>query len=247
MPFLFINLIFFILIKTLPLQTNTSNPYYNATGLNSDTSYEISTHTVDTNGNLNTTWENQTTKTAAASDTSPPPLVTNPSATPATILNDNGRPRVVGTNISQLNVTVTGDTEVDTVTINLSAIGGSAEAQMTRITGTDIWTVTTNATAGINISHNLVVNATDGSGNSNTSINIQLTVLRRGDVFRNNVVDMKDAVYIARYLAGLEPEVPNFVLVSDVVGESGSIGDGVGNMKDGVYLARYLAGLEDEP
>jgi hypothetical protein len=106
---------------------------------------------------------------------------------------------------------------------------------------------TVNATAGINIPHNLVVNATDRSGNSNTSKNIQLTVLRRGDVFRDNVVDMKDAVYIARYLAGLEPAVPNFVLVSDVVGESGSIGDGVGNMKDGVYLARYLAGLEDEP
>jgi len=44
-------------------KTNTSNPYYNATGLSPDTSYEIGTHTVDTNGNVNSTWVNQTTKT----------------------------------------------------------------------------------------------------------------------------------------------------------------------------------------
>jgi hypothetical protein len=216
-------------------------------GIYSDAETEYINGTVDEVKIYNRALSAREIKADYEADTSPPLLVTNPSATPATILNDNGRPRVVGTNISQLNVTVTGDTEVDTVTINLSAIGGSVEAEMTRIAGTDIWTVTTNATAGINISHNLVVTATDTSGNSNTSKNIQLTVLRRGDVFRDNVVDMKDAVYIARYLAGLEPAVPNFVLVGDVVGESGSTGDGAGNMKDGVYLARYLAGLEDEP
>ena len=44
-------------------KTNTSNSYYNATGLSPDTSYEIGTHTVDTYGNVNTTWVNQTTKT----------------------------------------------------------------------------------------------------------------------------------------------------------------------------------------
>jgi hypothetical protein len=48
--------------------------------------------------------------TAAVPDT--PPIVSNPSATPDTILNDNGRPRIPGTNISQLSVTVTDDTEV---------------------------------------------------------------------------------------------------------------------------------------
>jgi len=44
-------------------KTNTSNPYYNATGLIADMSYEIGTHTVDTYGNVNTTWVNQTAKT----------------------------------------------------------------------------------------------------------------------------------------------------------------------------------------
>ena len=51
-------------------QTNTSNSYYNATGLNPDTTYEIGTHTVDTSGNVNNTLVNQTAKTLALN--SPP-------------------------------------------------------------------------------------------------------------------------------------------------------------------------------
>ena len=51
-------------------RTNTSSPYYNATGLNPDTSYEIGAHTVDKLGNINTTWVNQTNKTL--SDKTPP-------------------------------------------------------------------------------------------------------------------------------------------------------------------------------
>jgi len=43
--------------------TNTSDAHYNAIGLVANTSYEIGTHTVDTYGNVNTTWVNQTTKT----------------------------------------------------------------------------------------------------------------------------------------------------------------------------------------
>ncbi len=46
-------------------KTNTSNEYYNATGLVTSTSYKISTHTVDLVGNVNVTWINQTTKTQA--------------------------------------------------------------------------------------------------------------------------------------------------------------------------------------
>jgi len=45
------------------VMTNTSNPFYNATGLDSDAYYEIGTRTVDHAGNINTTWVNQTSKT----------------------------------------------------------------------------------------------------------------------------------------------------------------------------------------
>ncbi|MBC8521663.1 MAG: hypothetical protein H8D26_06710 [Methanomicrobia archaeon] len=41
----------------------TSDPFFNATGLESNTTYEIGTHTVDKVGNINATWVNQTAKT----------------------------------------------------------------------------------------------------------------------------------------------------------------------------------------
>jgi len=44
---------------------NTSDPFYNATDLSPNLNYEIGTHTVDINGNINSTWINQTTKTTS--------------------------------------------------------------------------------------------------------------------------------------------------------------------------------------
>ena len=170
------------------------------------------------------------------------PSVTNPSATPTTILNDPGRPRPPGTNISQLNVTVTDNIEVATVTIGLSPIGGSAKTQMTRISGTDIWTVTVKATTGVNLTHNLVINASDNSGNFNNTASIPLTVLKRGDVIRDNVVDIGDALYIAQYTVGLVPD-PG-VLVGDVLSATG---DDKVDIGDALYIAQYSVGLVPEP
>jgi len=178
------------------------------------------------------------------------PVVTNANATPGTILNDNGRPRAVGTNITRLNVTVTDNIRIASVTIDLSAIGGSAVQAMSNIPDTNVWTVTTNASAGINVTSYLVVNATDTSGNSNTSVSIPLEVLRRGDVVRDNVVNMEDMMYIARYTVGLEPEVssPPSVFVGDIVGEGGNpCGDGKVDMKDALYIARKEVWQELEP
>jgi len=53
-------------------ETNNSDAYYNATELAAETSYEISTRTVDTNGNVNTTtWVNQTATTLAVPNSAP--------------------------------------------------------------------------------------------------------------------------------------------------------------------------------
>jgi len=168
-----------------------------------------------------------------------PPIVSNPSATPDTFLNDNGRPRIPGTNISQLSVTVTDDTEVDTVTIDLSPIGGSYEAQMTNIPGTDTWTITTNAVEGINIAHDLIVTATDTSGNSDSSVSIQLTILRRGDVDHDNDVDRADLMKIKYSMRnGLS------VFIADVYPATG---DNVVDRKDVFYIFDYVNGKADEP
>ncbi len=81
-------------------QTNTSNPYYNVTNLAAETSYEISTRTVDTNGNVNTTtWVNQTAKTSVPA--------TN-SAVTGTITSTNGGTGLSGVTVNlTLNGTVT--------------------------------------------------------------------------------------------------------------------------------------------
>jgi PKD repeat protein len=172
-----------------------------------------------------------------------PPIVSNPSATPDTILNDNGRPRIPGTNISQLSVTVTDDTEIDTVTIDLSPIGVSYEAQMTNIPGTDTWTITTNAVEGINIAHDLIVTATDTNGNFNSSVSIQLTILRRGDVDHDNDVDRADALAIRKYIKkGLAPD-PG-VFIGDVYPATG---DNVVDRMDASYIFEYVRGKADEP
>jgi hypothetical protein len=184
------------------------------------------------------------------------PVVLSTNASPATILQDTStrRPRKPGTNVSRINVTVTdNDVGVASVTINLSPIGGSSTTPMTLIQGTNmngVWSVTTNATAGINLTNTLPVNATDADGNSNLSVSILLTVLRRGDVKRDNAVNMGDLLYIARYTVGLEPEAsaPPTVNIGDVVGEGGApAGDDRVDMKDALYIARWMVPLEAEP
>lgn len=51
---------------------NTSNNYYNATGLTANTQYEIRTRTVDQAGNINYTWVNDTASTMEMPDIEKP-------------------------------------------------------------------------------------------------------------------------------------------------------------------------------
>jgi YVTN family beta-propeller protein len=171
-----------------------------------------------------------------------PPVITDAIATSDVILNDNGRPRVPGTNVTVLNATVLdSESGVVNVTIDLSPIGGSDDQIMERIAGTDIWTVATTATDGINLSHELVVTATDGADNTNTSV-IGLTVLLRGDIVRDGELNSADSLYIAKYLVGKE-SMPS-LLVSDM---SPAEGDGKITSADALYLAKYLVGNEAAP
>jgi hypothetical protein len=172
-----------------------------------------------------------------------PPVVTNPGANPAIILNDNGRARAPGTNRTTINVTVTGIFPIANVTIDLTPIGGPANAQMTHTVG-NVYSITTNATSGINLTNNLVVNATDTSGNFNNSVSVQLTVLRRGDVVRDNAVKGSDALFIRRFVVGLETMTPQQLFVADVTPATSS---GVVTGADALYIRRFVVGLEAEP
>ncbi|MBN2488428.1 MAG: PGF-pre-PGF domain-containing protein, partial [Methanosarcinaceae archaeon] len=93
------------------------------------------------------------------------PILSNPVSTPQTIESN-------GTDTALLTVNGTDISGIESVTINLSAIGGSANAAMTNSSGT--FSITTNATAVGTGSFNLSINATDNAGNSNTTVSIQL-------------------------------------------------------------------------
>jgi hypothetical protein len=141
------------------------------------------------------------------------------------------------------------DGSIAAVTINLSSIGGSPVQPMEHVLG-DLWTVTTNATeVAINapdFDHQLTITATDDDGGINDSASIELTVLKRGDVNGDGLVDKTDADYISRYLAGLEPEAS--ILVGDVIGDAGDpVGNGVVDLMDALYLAKYTKGMVEEP
>jgi hypothetical protein len=182
------------------------------------------------------------------------PEVANVSATPDTILYDNGRHRTPGTNITSLSAYVTdADGDITAVTINLSSIGGSPAHPMEPVSG-DLWEVTITATeVAINapdFTHQLAITATDDDGGINDSVSIELTVLKRGDVNGDGLVDKADADYISRYLAGLEPEASNppVVLVGDVIGDAGDpVGNGVVDLMDALYIAKYTSGMVEEP
>ena len=64
--------------------TNIPAPqnYHNITGLLPDTSYELSTRTVDTSGNINETWVNATARTLPLADTTPPIITFTPPTDP---------------------------------------------------------------------------------------------------------------------------------------------------------------------
>jgi len=97
------------------------------------------------------------------------PVVSNPDANPASIVAD-------GTQESRLNVTVVDDSDIDFVTVDLSAIGGLDVQTMTRVGDTDVYSVTVTAAEGTAGAHCLPVNASDVFGKCNTSVCIGLTI-----------------------------------------------------------------------
>jgi hypothetical protein len=171
-----------------------------------------------------------------------PPSVINQIATPASIPEDTDfDPRWGET--SQLNVTVIDESEVVNVTINLTTIGGLPDQPMTRIPGTDVWTVAVNAPVGTAICHNgsylphnLMVCATDVFGNVNTSVSVQLKVILNGDVSENGEVTLYDSLYLGNYFFGK----PEFETMNEGVGEVS--GNGQVTLYDAMYLAKHVMG-----
>jgi hypothetical protein len=187
-----------------------------------------------------------------------PPIVTNPSADPLIIPDDTDNEPRWG-ELAELKVNVTDESEIASVTVNLSAIGGGSKEPMGDGTGvacmfnignytvgSTLWTVynyTTNAsegtsgwneTLGTYVPYCLPVNATDIYGKSNTSVCINLTVMNNGDVSSDGETDSWDCTYLARSIAG----IPGYTMVDEVADVSG---DSEADSWDCTYLARHIA------
>ena len=216
-------------------------PAGNYTLTASKTGYQSATSSATVNEGATTTVN--FTLTPIPADTTPP-LVTNPNATPSLIPDDTDNNPSWG-ETAQLNVTVTDDSEILSVTINLSQIGGSPVQPMTNIGG-NVWSVTTNASAGTAgwngtayVPYHLQVNATDIYGNSNTSASIELIVMKNGDIDSNGVVNLNDGNHLIAYTIGgiAKYEIPEDMIVLADVDGNGEV-----NLNDGIYLTAYTIG-----
>jgi len=186
--------------------------------------------TANKSGYLNAT----TTLIVSISDKSPP-IATNNSSNHE-IPDDTDKEPLWG-ETAQLNVTVTDESNILSVTINLSEIGGSSAKPMLNIGG-NIYSTTTNASAGTPPKvYNLTVNATDVYGNSNTSVMIQLRVLKNGDCTGNNIVNIGDALRLANNVS--YPGNPAYALISPYVCEV--TGNGILNIGDALRLANNVS------
>jgi hypothetical protein len=119
------------------INVSKGTQFYNATGLSPDTEYTISTHTVDTSGNVNMTWVYHTARTAASKK----PRITIHSPLNTTY----------STNLIPLNVTA--DKEISEWWYNLNNTGNISFIPNTTIT------------AGERLNH-LVVYANDTENNT---------------------------------------------------------------------------------
>ena len=161
------------------------------------------------------------------------PLLTNPSSSQLIPDDTDGTPLWGETSI--LNITATDTSGIASVSINLSAIGRSTVQPMVNIDG-NIWSVTTNASAGTpNQTYQLRVNATDIYGNSNNSVSIPLVVMRNGDVDGNNQVNIVDAMLLANYVSFSGMYVISNEFVSDVAG------NGIVDIADAMLLANSVS------
>jgi hypothetical protein len=169
-----------------------------------------------------------------------PPEVTNPVADPSAIPEDTDNEPLWG-ELANLSVTVTDASAITSVTLDLSAVGGSGTQPMTRIGASDQWYVVTNASVGsavwggsAYVPRLLQVTATDEHGYSNTSVSIAiaLLVMKNGDVDESGVVNLEDAIYLANYAL----LVPGFDLVPGVAEVDGI---DLVNLEDAIYLANH--------
>jgi len=133
-----------------------------------------------------------------------------------------------------LSVTVTDESDIASVTIDLSAIGGSPVQPMTH-TEDNVWSVTTSASAGtLPRTYKLRVSATDIYGYTNLSESVKLVVMQNGDVTGDNDVSSDDIILLRTYVTYMGHYTVSNESVADVTS------DGVVNIADAMLLENHV-------
>jgi hypothetical protein len=165
-----------------------------------------------------------------------PSVVSSPSSNQSSLPTDTDNNPLWG-ETARLNVTVTDDVGVASVTVDLSEIGGAQDAVMMNIGG-NVYSAVTNASASTSPKlYNLTVNATNIFGNSNSSVSIQLKVMKNGDCTGNNIVNIGDALRLANNVS--YPGNTVYALNSPYVCEV--TGNGMINIGDALRLANNVS------
>ncbi len=164
-----------------------------------------------------------------------PPAVSNPVASHE-IPDDTDNDPLWG-ETSQLDVIVTDDSSIGSVTVDLSGIGGPAAKPML-YAGGNLWSISTNASTGTPPGlYDLRVNATDIFGNSNTGAVVQLRVMKNGDTTGNGVVNIGDALRCANNVSFRGN--PAYALSSPYIADV--TGNGIINIGDCLRLANSVS------
>ncbi|MFC1800743.1 hypothetical protein ACFLYT_01670, partial [Nanoarchaeota archaeon] len=139
-------------------QINTTDNFYNATGLTSDTNYTITVHTQDHSGNINNTDQNSTTKTL--SDTTPP-IIKTTTAVPDPVERLQ--------NIS-ITANITDDVTVNSAWFQLQGVNYTMQQYGT------IWNLTISTSALTPGQYNYTVYSNDTKNNQATPMTSNFTV-----------------------------------------------------------------------
>lgn len=140
-----------------------------------------------------------------------------------------------------LSVVETGS-DVSSVTVNLTPLGGMPSVVMAKGTGQNRALSVSSAVPSpfLNGSYQpvtLYVTATGTDGNPKMTVGIPLTVVRNGDVNEDGRTTLYDAIYIARHTLRINGSLEMYESVGDVDG------DGTVQLTDAAYLARHVLAI----
>ena len=178
------------------------------------------------------------------------PIVIKLSADQTTIPEDTDDDPLWG---EMATVDVTVDSNISTVSADLSSMpGGHAMKYLSNagnysdgtfwcvfnVTNASVGSAIWNATSHTYEPYFIPLNATDTDSNSNTSVNLEIVVMKNGDVSGNGLVTLYDASYVSKWYIGTE----GFETIPESVADVS--GNGLVTLYDASYISKWYIGTE---